>query len=146
MAWQIPSEQFLLDFANLHNHKSIIIYLPNIQNQLITGMDKQLIDFRKTASIRSLKISCVFHEKVANLTHMSVLNDDLHIFIPNDSDLTHSFDVFINLYSLRKKWNQEYWLLGSIALLPHNTLKQSAILGLSFFVRCWWPRESMLQG
>ena len=42
---------------------------------------------------------------------MSVENDDLHVFIPNDSDLTHSFDVFINLYSLRKKWYQEYWLL-----------------------------------
>ena len=35
---------------------------------------------------------------------------------------------------------------GSVALLSHNTLKWSAFLGLSFFVRCWWPRESMLQG
>ena len=37
-------------------------------------------------------------------------------------------------------------LYGSIALLSHNTLKGSAILGLSFFAWCWWLRESMLQG
>ena len=35
-------------------------------------------------------------------------------------------------------------LYGSVTLLSHNTLKWSAILGLSFFVRCWWPRESVL--
>ena len=28
-------------------------------------------------------------------------------------------------------------LFGSIALLSHNTLKWSAILGLSFFAQCW---------
>ena len=39
-----------------------------------------------------------------------------------------------------------YLVYGSIALLSHNTLKWSMILGLSFFVRCWWPRESMLLG
>ena len=110
-AWQIPSDQFLFDFANLHNHKSIIIYLPNIQDQWKNGFDKQLIDLWKTAAIRSLKISCVNHEKIANLTHMSILNDDLHVFIPNSSDLIHSFDIFINLFSLRKKWDQEFWLI-----------------------------------
>ena len=37
-------------------------------------------------------------------------------------------------------------MFGSVALLSHNTLKWSAILGLRFFARCWWPRESMLRG
>ena len=110
-AWQIPSDQFLFDFANLHNHKSIILYLPNIQDQLKNGLDKQLIDFWKTAAIRSLKIASVNHEIIANLTHISILNDDLHVFIPNTSDLIHSFDIFINLFSLRKKWDQEFWLI-----------------------------------
>ena len=36
--------------------------------------------------------------------------------------------------------------VGSVALLLHNTLKCSAILGLSFIVWCWWPRESVLWG
>ena len=35
---------------------------------------------------------------------------------------------------------------GSVALLSHNNLKWSEILGLSFFVQCWLPRESMLTG
>ena len=38
------------------------------------------------------------------------------------------------------------YLVGSIDLLSHNTLKCSAILVLSFFVRCWQPWESMLWG
>ena len=36
--------------------------------------------------------------------------------------------------------------LGNAALLSHNTLKRSAILGLCFFVQSWWPRESVLKG
>ena len=39
-----------------------------------------------------------------------------------------------------------YVHIGSVALLSHYTLKGSAILGLSFFAWCWWPRESMLWG
>ena len=37
-------------------------------------------------------------------------------------------------------------IFGSVALLSHNTLKLSAILRFSFLVRCWWARESMIQG
>ena len=35
---------------------------------------------------------------------------------------------------------------GSVALLSHSTLKWSAILRLSFFAQCWWPREFVLRG
>ena len=35
-------------------------------------------------------------------------------------------------------------MVDSVALLLRNTLKWSAILGLGFFVQCWWPRQSML--
>ena len=35
---------------------------------------------------------------------------------------------------------------GNVALLSHKSLKWSAILGLCFFARCWWPRESVLRG
>ena len=35
--------------------------------------------------------------------------------------------------------------LSSVALLSHNDLKWSAILGLRVFARCWRSRESMLQ-
>ena len=35
--------------------------------------------------------------------------------------------------------------MGSVVLPWHNTLKWSAILGLSFFAQCCRPRESMLQ-
>ena len=36
--------------------------------------------------------------------------------------------------------------LGSVALLSNNTLMGSAILGVSFFARCLWLRESVLWG
>ena len=29
IGWQIPPAKFLFDFANIHNMKSISIYLPN---------------------------------------------------------------------------------------------------------------------
>ena len=48
---------------------------------------------------------------VTNKTAIPMLNDDLHVFIPNDSELTRSVDLFIHFYSLRKKLNAEYWLL-----------------------------------
>ena len=35
----------------------------------------------------------------------------MHVFIPDDSILTHSLDIFVSLYTLRKIRNQEYWLL-----------------------------------
>ena len=35
---------------------------------------------------------------------------------------------------------------GSISLLSHNTLKLKCDFGTYFFVQCWWPRESVLQG
>ena len=45
-----------------------------------------------------------------------------------------------------KVWTMNLYNNGSVALLSRNTLKRSAILGLRFFVQCWWPRESMLWG
>ena len=49
----------------------------------------------------------------------------------------------LNVESKMYDWNR--FNFGSIALLLHNTLKWSAILGLGFFARCWWPRESMIR-
>ena len=48
---------------------------------------------------------------VSNLTYIPILDEDLHVFIPNDSDLEYSLDIFFHLYSLRKRWIHEYWLL-----------------------------------
>ena len=51
--------------------------------------------------------------------------------------------------SIFETWHFTFTSANTLALcksLSHNTLKWSAILGLSFFVQCWWPRESMLQG
>ena len=58
-----------------------------------------------------IKTACVFHEKIANLTALTVANNEMHFFIPNDSDLTYSLELFVHLYSLRKEWNQEHWIL-----------------------------------
>ena len=48
---------------------------------------------------------------IKNMSAIPILNDDLHIFIPDHYELTHSMDLFIHLFSLRKKLNAEYWLL-----------------------------------
>ena len=51
-----------------------------------------------------------------NATKLSIMNEDLHVFIPKDFDQTRNhlvYENFIQLYSLREKWNHEFWLLDS---------------------------------
>ena len=51
-----------------------------------------------------------------NATKLSIMNEDLHVFVPKDFDQTKNhlvYDEFIQFYSLREKWNHEYWLLDS---------------------------------
>ena len=59
----------------------------------------------------TIKISCVFHEKIANLTALPVAKDELHFFISKDFDLPKSLESFVHLYSLRNDWSQEHWIL-----------------------------------
>ena len=47
------------------------------------------------------------------MSALTVAKNELHFFIPNDSDLTNSLELFVHLYSLRKEWNQEHWLLDA---------------------------------
>ena len=46
-----------------------------------------------------------------NLTIKNRIIADMHVFIPNDSILSQSLDIFVSLYTLQKVRNQEYWLL-----------------------------------
>ena len=59
----------------------------------------------------TIKISCVLHDRIANLTALPVAKDELHFFIPRDSDLPKNLESFVHLYSLRNNWNQERWIL-----------------------------------
>ena len=45
------------------------------------------------------------------MTALTVAKNEMHFFIPNDDDLTNSLELFVHLYSLRKEWYQEHWLL-----------------------------------
>ena len=45
------------------------------------------------------------------MTALTVANNEMHFFIPNDSDLTYSLELFVHLYSLRKERNEEHWFL-----------------------------------
>ena len=58
-----------------------------------------------------IKVACIFHEKIANLTAITVANNEMHFFIPNDADMMNSLELFVHLYSLRKEWYQEHWIL-----------------------------------
>ena len=58
-----------------------------------------------------LKITYGVQEMIKNMSAIPILNDDLHVFISDDSEMTQSIDLFIHFYSLRKKLNAEYWLL-----------------------------------
>ena len=61
---------------------------------------------------------------VSNLISIPLLDDDLHVFIPNDSELKNSLDIFFHLYSLRKRWINEYWLLDVSNLSSINNIRE----------------------
>ena len=45
------------------------------------------------------------------MTALTVANNEMHFFIPNDADMMNSLELFVRLYSLRKEWYQEHWIL-----------------------------------
>ena len=53
---------------------------------------------------------------------------------------------YIGRYLLFQKKSLYCSFYASVALLSHNTLKWCVFLGLNFFGRWWWPRESVLWG
>ena len=70
-----------------------------------------------------------------NVTNLTIMNEDLHVFIPQDLNplgAKHdNLQEFIRLYSLREKWNHEYWLLDlSITDTIEETLYLSQNLPL----------------
>ena len=61
----------------------------------------------------------------SNLTSVPILDEDLHVFIPNDSELENSLKVLFHLYSLRERWIHEYWLLDISNLSSINNITSS---------------------
>ena len=61
---------------------------------------------------------------VTNLTYIPLLDEDLHVFIPNDSELELSLDIFFHIYSLRKRWIHEYWLLDVSDISSIDKIKE----------------------
>ena len=57
-----------------------------------------------------LQVSHLFHNSVEK-TSIDKLDQDLHIFIPDDKNLDSRIDIFIDLYSSRKRSDKEYWML-----------------------------------
>ena len=89
----------------------------------------------KVGSVVVIKSICPFFKCTVGKTGLKISNFIyfvLYAWCANDF-------AYMILYNFKK-------VNGSIALLSRNTLKWSAILGLSFFVCCWLPRESMLRG
>ena len=82
--------------------------------------NKLSILFFSKLSVEVNNIAYVFQNMATNISSVPILNDDLHVFIPDETDLVQSFNIFIHLYSLRKQWNYEYWLLDVSNLISIN--------------------------
>ena len=62
---------------------------------------------------RSITVAYIFPDLEANISSILTTDEDLHVFIPNDSNLDISIDRFIQLYSLRTRTNREFWLFDA---------------------------------
>ena len=58
-----------------------------------------------------MPVAYIFPILIENTTSILTMDEDLHVFIPNELNLDKSIGHFINLYSLRSRTNREYWLL-----------------------------------
>ena len=65
-------------------------------------------------SQKQIQIAYISQDMLKFSTNLSLMNEDLHVFVPKDFKQTKNiYDDFIRLYDLREKWNHEYWLLDS---------------------------------
>ena len=57
-------------------------------------------------------IQIIFNHLGTNMSYnQTVMDEDLHIFIPSANMIEESVKQFIKMYSLRTKKSREYWLL-----------------------------------
>ena len=82
------------------------------------------------------------------INHHIDLFDVSNSYPSSEINLPNNFKFNILKYYIfsSKEVHMSLLKIGSVALLLCNTLKWSAILGLSFFSWCMWPRESMIRG
>ena len=67
-------------------------------------------DIYRSKEIWPLKIA-VNYLGTNTLFNRAMIDEDLHVFIPNVKMIEESLKQFIEMYSLRTKKSREYWLL-----------------------------------
>ena len=98
LALNLPKIDFIQAFAKKHNRDSITIYLPdNLSN-----------DFRKwhkTFKMRHLMLPISYTFTNSNITQLQANAKDLHVYIPDITNLGGSMSHFIQLFSQRTRDN-----------------------------------------
>ena len=113
----LPSSEFIQEFAMMHDLNYIFIYLPNqlIPKQIIT-------DYCKNKSPIEIAIKCITSKHLENTDRLIFQNQDLHVFIPNEDAFLEGFEIFKRIFNNRKRSRKEYWLLNIFSYL--NDSKQ----------------------
>ena len=121
----LPSTEFIQEFAMQHYLKYIFLYLPSpiIPQHIITQYckNKRPID---------IMIKCITSKHLENTDRLIFQDQDLHVFVPNEYDLLGSFEVFKRIFNKRKRSRKEYWILDISYLNESKQLLEDLHLDL----------------
>ena len=101
MSWQMPPKEFINDFTYHENCDTIVLYLK--------GKTSKAIEWTK----RNDDVKTIFHKNLVgkNLSELVLSGQELHVFIPDNSNVQKSMSLLKDLYNQRSYSNSEYWLI-----------------------------------
>ena len=101
ISWKMPSKEFLNDFAQHENCVITVLYI--VEKTL------KAIEWTK----RNDNVKTVLQKNIVgkNLSDLVLSGQELHVFIPDDSNMQKSMSLLKDLYKQRSYSNSEHWLI-----------------------------------
>ena len=101
ISWKMPSKEFLNDFAQHENCVITVLYI--VEKTL------KAIEWTK----RNDNVKTVLQKNIVgkNLSDLVLSGQELHVFVPDNSDMQKSIRLLKDLYNQRSYSNSEHWLI-----------------------------------
>ena len=101
ISWKMPPKKFLNDFAYHENCVITVLYI----------VEKTLKAIEWTKGNDNVKIVLQQNTVGKNLSDLVLSSQELHVFVPDDSDMQKSMSLLKDLYKQRSYSNSEHWLI-----------------------------------
>ena len=123
ISWKMPPKEFLNDFAY---HENCVITVLHIVEKTLKA-----IEWTK----RNDNVKTVLQKYIVgkNLSDLVLSGQELHVFVPDNSDMQKSIRLLKDLYNQRSYSNSEHWLIDiSFWNSSHDFMKDLKDIKLDF--------------